>query len=213
MSQNGRGSFSFGHKKECYKEEDKASTESFLRKPSPSPSPCPCTTEGDEPPVVEWLLESHQLDGLRPRPVELPPLPAKATPTMKAVAEFYKLVRGLRLLDDDERPVPFACRWVAKHTGLSAMSVSRALRQLVSFGVLKRAGTLDRRDDLLRGTCCFLPGDPVGIERRAELIAGQVVEPEPVVIDESLVETAVRGQSGVERARAARNRTGSHGSE
>jgi hypothetical protein len=94
--------------------------------------------------------------------VELPPLPEDATQDMRRVAEFYRLVRGLRLGAGDDRPVPFACGWVAGHLGIPKITVWRALQRLAACGVLVQSDTLPGRGK--RGTHVWEP------------VTGEVVE-------------------------------------
>jgi hypothetical protein len=131
------------------------------RPPTQPPSPIPSSPEDEA--VVVWLLRAHRAGDLQPKSVKLPALPPSATPSMRTVAEFYRLVRGLRLLDDDERPVPFGCEWVGSHTGVSKVAVWKSLRELVACGVLKRAGKMPprrgMRDPGKRPVHLYLPGD------------------------------------------------------
>ena len=107
---------------------------------------------------MEWLLQEHQAGRRQPEKVSLPPT-APLSPKVQAVADFYALVRGLRLGSavPDTRPVPFGCEWVGGHLGMSKVTVSRALRTLEAAGVLKRVGHLPGRDK--PGVHTWLPGD------------------------------------------------------
>jgi hypothetical protein len=75
---------------------------------------------------------------------------------MRDVAEFYVLVRGLRLAVGDDRAVPFATAWVGWHLDWSKITVWRALRRLVEAGVLLEPVALPGRGK--RGTHSYLPG-------------------------------------------------------
>jgi hypothetical protein len=125
---------------------------------------------------------------VEPVPVELPPLPDSATPSMRKVADFYVLVRGVRLWAGDDRDVPFACGWVAQKVGLTKVTVWRALEQLAAAGVLVRTGALPGRGK--RGTHLWtpgvLPGSTVTVEDGAEVVDDRV-EVEAELRDEALV--------------------------
>jgi hypothetical protein len=114
---------------------------------------------------------------------------------MRAVADFFVLVRGVRLWAGDDREVPFACGWVARKLGLSKVTVWRALEQLSASGVLVEAGHLSGRGK--RGTRLWaagpLPGAPVGVEGRAEVV-DDAAEPEAELLDEALVGGGERGE-------------------
>jgi hypothetical protein len=140
---------------------------------SPSPS---LTPEEDEEAEVEWLLRAHAADDIKPELVELS-LPPSATPSLETVAEFFGRVYGLRRLHPGlrDKPVLFACDWVAKHTGLSGPGVWKALNRLVVAGVLRRAGVLPPRGNR-RAAHLFLPANAVDVEAPAE-DAGAVVQP------------------------------------
>jgi hypothetical protein len=105
----------------------------------------PSLTTHQEEPEVEQLLRMSARGELPPRDVQLRDLPDSATMPMRKVARFFQLVAGLRAAAGDERPVPFACGWVAEKTGLPKPTVHRALRQLEAAGVLKHDGTLPAR--------------------------------------------------------------------
>ena len=161
--------------------------------PSPS-SLVPSVTPAQEThePEVEALLRQYAAGRLALPPVELPALPHNASPTMRRVAAFFVVVRGLRLYAGDDRPVPFACGWVGEKIGLPKKTAWRAVWALCEAGVLIEEGALPGRGK--RGTKLYAPGpvksEPVGIERRAE-IAWKAGEPERHVIDEPLVVGAV----------------------
>jgi hypothetical protein len=139
-------------------------------------------------PEVEWLLREAAEGRLEPLPVELPSLPDGATQTMREVAAFFALVRGVRLWAGDGRDVPFACGWVAGKLGRPKKTVHRALRQLEACGVLVRGASLPPRGR--RGTQLWAPGSlpsaAVAVEVRIEVV-GDPVEPEPHLEDEALV--------------------------
>jgi hypothetical protein len=109
---------------------------------------------------------------------------------MRDVAEFYKLVLGLRYAVCDARDVPFAGRWVARHTGLPEGSVYRVIEALRAGGVIVKTGSLPARGKNNHGTTLYapgrIPGSPVSIERRAVLV-GDALEPEAHLRNEALV--------------------------
>ena len=112
---------------------------------------------------VEALLTAHtEGRGLAPLPVELPSLPQSRSEAMPRVAEFFVLVYGLRLAAGDERPVPFACGWIAQKLGLEKQTAYRLRCQLVEAGVIVKAETMPGRQgsdgQIRRGTDCYLPG-------------------------------------------------------
>lgn len=122
---------------------------------------------GDEEPVakpsakgeVEFWLRQHAEGVIEPTAVTLPPLPDVAPKSMRRVAEFFALVYGLRLEGGEERPAPFACGWVASKLGepeVTPMTVHRALRKLVEWGVLVRGPDMEGRGKL--GAHTYLPG-------------------------------------------------------
>jgi hypothetical protein len=106
---------------------------------------------------VEELLRLHADGAFEPVRVELPELPEDATAPMRRVAEFFGVVRGLRLAAGDDREVPFAGRWVAGKVGLPHRTVARALGELTAAGVLVASGRMPGRGS--RGTLLFAPGE------------------------------------------------------
>lgn len=92
--------------------------------------------------------------------MQLPELPRARSVYVPAVAEFYRLVRGLRLAVDNDLPVPFACGWIAGKLGAHKQAIWRARGALVDAGVLVHAGALPGRDK--RGTALYLPGELPG---------------------------------------------------
>lgn len=119
----------------------------------------PCATderESHDEPDVEALLRSHAEGGWTPIPVSLT-LPDDALEIDVRVAEFFALVYGLRLSANEDRPVPFACRWVAGHLRVPYRTVHRTLAKLTREGVLLKCGALPGRGQ--RGTDTYLPGD------------------------------------------------------
>lgn len=113
--------------------------------------------EDEDGSEVERLLAEHAAKRIAPMPVELPQLPPSAPPVVRRVADFYVLVRGLRLAWVDDRPVLFACGWVGEKLSLPKTAVWRALNYLCDEGVLVRADPMPGRNGR-RGTALFLPG-------------------------------------------------------
>lgn len=130
-------------------------------------------------------------------PVALPSLPEPVSLVVARVAEFYALVRGLRLSMEDDRPVPFACGWVAEKIGVRKVAVWRARNRLVEAGVLVHAGTLPGRGK--RGTDLFLPG---ALEGRAVGVEAHR-EPEVEAPDDPVVRAAVAVNGGLARVAVA----------
>lgn len=117
--------------------------------------PCPTSSvDGDDEPEVEGLLKLYRAGRLRPVAVQLA-VPDQALPVERRVAQFFGLVHGLRLAAGDDRPVPFACRWVGAQLSLPRQTVSRTLHSLVDDGVLRKCPPLPGRQR--RGTATFLP--------------------------------------------------------
>lgn len=141
-------------------------------------------------PEVEELLRLAAAGDLQPVAVELPPLPPGSSPAVRKVAEFFALVRGLRLAVCDQRDVPFAGRWVARYVGLPERSVYRVLEVLRAAGVLERAGSLPRGPRRSYGTALYVPGAlpsaPVSVEGRPKVVC-DALQPEVHLRDESLV--------------------------
>lgn len=111
----------------------------------PPPTSDSSSSHSEAPPLVEWRLRKdahHDLD-----------LPA----SVQGVAGFFAKVYSLRLEGGDERPVPFACEWVANHLGMSRMTVWRALRILEAEGLIKKMDPLPGRGK--KGVDTYLPGD------------------------------------------------------
>jgi hypothetical protein len=125
----------------------------------PSSSSSSSSFHADAPALVDWLLEEYAAGRREPEPVNLPDTPP-LHPNVQAVADFYRLVHGLRLTSPrfHEHPeVPFGCAWVGRHLGVSDTTVWRALRILEEARVVKRVGRLPGRGKL--GVHTYLPGD------------------------------------------------------
>jgi hypothetical protein len=125
---------------------------------------------------VERLLQMAADGRLEPVPVELPPLPGSATAPMRAVADFFALVCGVRLWAGEDRSAPFACGWVAEKLELPKTTVHRALRQLVSCGVLASAGSMPGRGGK-RGTHLYEPGVVAAAAGGADVIEMHMARP------------------------------------
>jgi hypothetical protein len=129
---------------------------------SPNLTAAPSFTLGDEAvkgSEVEWLLRGYKDRKFAPVDVELRPLPKSRSAAVVPVAEFFSLVRGLRLAWGDDRPVPFAAEWVGGKLGVPKLTVWRALGFLVDAGVLTRCEPLPGRGGK-RGTHTYLPAPP-----------------------------------------------------
>jgi hypothetical protein len=83
-------------------------------------------------------------------------VPEGSSDAMRTVAEFYALVRAVRVWAGDDRPVPFACGWVGEKTGIPKRTVARALHQLRDAGALELVGAMPGRG--ARGTHLYEPG-------------------------------------------------------
>ena len=92
------------------------------------------------------LVRDHDAGLLKPVDVQLGELPADASKAMRRVAEDIRLLLGLRLAVDEDRPLPYSTRFCAERCGLrDPAHASRVLHQLVDAGVLESAGTLKPR--------------------------------------------------------------------
>ena len=97
-------------------------------------------------PELLGLIRDYERRRLEPVAVELGELPADASPAMRKVAADIRLLLGLRLAVDDDRPLPYSTRFCAERCGLHDQGhASRVLRALEQTGVIERAGTLDPR--------------------------------------------------------------------
>jgi hypothetical protein len=110
-------------------------------------------------------------------PAELPPLPADASRAMRKVAEFFALVVAVRRHAGMPGLVPFANDWVAEHTGLPGVTVSRALLDL------RKAGTLVWDGQTLKHpkTRLYAVG---ALEARAVPVESATLQPDDVGVDE-----------------------------
>lgn len=97
-------------------------------------------------PELAGLIRDHDRGTLQPVDVALGELPAGASDAMRAVAADVRLLLGLRLAVDDDRPLPYSTRFCAERCGLRDQAqASRVLRALERVGVVKCAGTLEPR--------------------------------------------------------------------
>jgi hypothetical protein len=65
---------------------------------------------------------------------------------MRDVAADIRLLLGLRLAVDEDRPLPYSTRFCAERCGLRYHTqASRVLRQLVDAGVVELAGVMPAR--------------------------------------------------------------------
>ena len=133
--------------------------------PTPTPTPCaPCADDDDEPELRQ--LEAAYLRGeLTVAALELGPLPAGATPVMRAIERHMALRFGMRLSVGDDRPMPYALS-EAVNAGLapSTKAASRAIGRLVRAGVVREAGEMDPTI-WPRGTKLYVP--PVAVLQAA----------------------------------------------
>jgi hypothetical protein len=92
------------------------------------------------------LLDDHRAGLIEAVDVELGPMPADASPLMRAIAEDMRTRIGLQLAVEDFRPLPYACS-EAVNAGLCRYKeqASRAINRLVEAGVVEDAGAMERR--------------------------------------------------------------------
>jgi hypothetical protein len=132
----------------------------LIRLPSPS----------DEEAVSVTLLRHYVLGEVEPVWEELAPLPSTAPLYVQKVYALFRVCYGLRLVNDDPRPVPLSCRWVAGVLGLSTGRVSRALRLLWRvYRVLGPPVKLPPLGGRNRGTHAYLPHGARRVEADREL--------------------------------------------
>jgi hypothetical protein len=99
----------------------------------------------DEP-ELHGLVGDNKRGLLEPVDVTLGELPPAASPAMRRVARDIRLLLGLRLAVDEDRPLPYATRFCAERCGLRHHTqASRVLRQLVDAGVIVPAGAMPAR--------------------------------------------------------------------
>ena len=92
------------------------------------------------------LVRDPDAGRLEPVDVRLGEIPAKASPAMRRVAADVRLLIGLRLAVDDDRPLPYSTRFCAERCGLHDQAhASRVLRALVEAGVIRYVDSLERR--------------------------------------------------------------------
>jgi hypothetical protein len=131
--------------------------------PSPGPDPVFPTgsVEKSEEAELDCYLRQYAAGELSPLmtpiEVELPALPPRATAAMRAVADDFTLVLGLRLAGCNDEPVPYGAAWVAKRLGLARPTVSKVRAALERAGVLRFCGELPARGKR-NGTRTYLPG-------------------------------------------------------
>lgn len=104
------------------------------------------TSEERREPELHGLIRDHERGELQPVDVRLGELPPNASPAMRDVAGDIRLLIGLRLAVDEDRPLPYSTRFCAERCGLRDQAqASRVLRALERVGVVKCAGTLEPR--------------------------------------------------------------------
>lgn len=97
-------------------------------------------------PELEGLVRDHDRGRLEPLPVELGELPVGASRAMQKVATDLRLLIGLRLAVDEDRPLPYSTRFCAERCGLRDQAqASRVLRSLERVGVVECVGRLKPR--------------------------------------------------------------------
>jgi hypothetical protein len=98
-------------------------------------------------PELRALIRDHERGLLEPVDVELGELPAGASRAMQKVAADVRLLLGLRLAVDEDRPLPYSARFCAERCPLlrDHRQASRVLRQLVRAGVIECVGALKPR--------------------------------------------------------------------
>jgi hypothetical protein len=163
------------------------------------PTGAPCVT--DDQPELRLLLAEHAAGILQPVEVVLGELPEDASAGMAAVAEDVRLLIGLRLAVDEDRPLPYSARFASERLGWSNPSrANRVLRRLCDAGVIVYAGSLPPRGQP-HGTATYcappllasagaIEGEAVGVEAPDSA----AVEPDSEVGDQRGVERAVRAQ-------------------
>jgi hypothetical protein len=92
-----------------------------------------------------------EVGAFRPVAVPLPPLASGASPGIERAREGFGLLAGLRWADGPRRPVPFTVRFAVAWCGLSHGAAQKALRALVSEGIIRE---VERRGRL----SLYLPG-------------------------------------------------------
>jgi hypothetical protein len=97
-------------------------------------------------PELRGLIRDHERGELEPIDVALGGLPAGASEAMRDVAADIRLLLGLRLAVDEDRPLPYSARFCAERCGLRDHGqASRVLRALEQAGVVQCVGTLKPR--------------------------------------------------------------------
>jgi hypothetical protein len=113
---------------------------------------------GKQPELLGLILD-HGSGLLKPMPVELgqlPPVgsrvvdfkgqPVVVTQLMHTVADDIRLLLGLRLAVNEDRPLPYSARFCSKRCGLrDERQASRVLRALERVGVIECVGTMKPR--------------------------------------------------------------------
>ena len=109
------------------------------------------------------------MERLEPVDVRLGQLPANASPAMREGADDIRLLLGLRLAVDDDRPLPYSTRFCAERCGLHDQAhASRILRRLVEAGVIRHAESLEPRGKR-DGTKCYGAPGRGSIHRRQRI--------------------------------------------
>ncbi len=132
--------------------------------PSQARKPCPWSLGSSQRPELYDLLDAYERGELQPEPVQLGQLPARAGEDDRRVASDIALSIGLRRADGETRPLPYAERFCAARMGWDGEAgrerARRVLRRLVRWGVIDRAGEMQRRPDMPRGTMTYTAPSP-----------------------------------------------------
>jgi hypothetical protein len=144
---------------------------------------------------TDKLIEAHTLELLAPLPVQMPKLPPDAPPLARQVAEDFAYVFGLRLAACEDKPVPYACRWVAARLRVHYSAVNKACGYLERHGVLERHddSTFHARDGKRRANLYL----PRGFKPLAIPVEAAHRQPQHEAVDESAVPAAEVPVNGV----------------
>lgn len=112
----------------------------------------------EEPTWLDVALSEYRAGKLIPVEVELGEMPSSAGAVMVAVATHMRLLMGLRLALGDDRPLPYAASLPVR-AGLARDkgTASKAIRQLVGFGVVRHVGQLPPLRPGQDGTKLYAP--------------------------------------------------------
>ena len=180
--------------------------------PSPRPGPGPGVhlQEGrlGETPELYDLIVEHDRGRLQPVDVTLGAMPLNAGWLMREIAKDMRLLMGLRLAVEEDRPLPYAASFAARRVGLGGdkRRASRAIRALVRTGVVEEAGALPRQAGGPPDGTKLYAAPRLAVERGAvgvEVLARPSVQPPGEVEDEHVVGVAEALAGDVEGAAVA----------